>query len=58
MPRVRVKTTGSFLSSTAADDGCRTFRSLAPLHVAYTSTQADFATSFLKAHPNTKLVTV
>ena len=52
------ETTGSFLSSAAPDDGCRTFRSLVPLHVAYSSTQTDFATSFLKAHPNTKLVTV
>jgi lysophospholipase L1-like esterase len=29
-----------------------------PLHVAYTSTQADFAFAYLKAHPEVKLVTV
>src|SRR5450432_322858 len=30
------ETTGSFLSSTAPDNGCRAFRGQAPLHVAYT----------------------
>ena len=52
------ETTGSFLSSTAPDNGCRFFRSQAPLHVSYTSTQLDFAVSFLKSHPQTRLVTV
>jgi lysophospholipase L1-like esterase len=44
------ETSGSFLSSTAPDNGCRAFRSQAPLHVAYTSTQMAFATSYLTAH--------
>jgi lysophospholipase L1-like esterase len=48
----------SFLSSTAPDDGCRFYRSQVPLHVAYTSTQLQFAISFLKSHPETKLVSV
>jgi lysophospholipase L1-like esterase len=52
------ETTGSFLSSTAPDNGCHSFRAAAPLHVAYTSTQLDFATSFLRSHPATKLVTI
>jgi lysophospholipase L1-like esterase len=52
------ETSGSFLSSTAPDDGCRFYRSQAPLHVSYHSTQLDFAISFLKSHPNTKLVSV
>ena len=52
------ETSGSFLSSTAPDDGCRFYRSQVPLHVSYSSTQLDFAVSFLKAHPNTKLVSV
>jgi len=52
------ETTGSFLSSTAADLGCRFFRSLAPLHVSYNSTQLDFALSFLRSHPQTRLVTI
>jgi lysophospholipase L1-like esterase len=52
------ETTASFSSSTALDRGCRYYRSLVPLHVAYTSTQMDFAIDFLKAHPETKLVTI
>jgi lysophospholipase L1-like esterase len=53
------ETTGSFLSSTAPDDGCRQFRTAgAQLHVSYTSTQLEFALAFLKSHPQTRLVTV
>ena len=52
------ETSGSFLSSTAPDDGCRFYRSQVPLHVSYSSTQLDFAVSFLKAQPNTRLVSV
>ena len=50
--------TTSFISSTGADNGCRGFRSAAPLHVAYSGTQLDFATAFLAAHQNTRLVTI
>jgi lysophospholipase L1-like esterase len=52
------ETTASFLSSTAPDDGCRTYRAVVPLHVSYTSTQLEFAVFFLKSHPETRLVTV
>jgi|SRR5215469_9916614 len=52
------ETTGSFLSSTAPDNGCRFYRSLFPLHVAYNATQAEFAIAFLSAHPEVKLVTI
>jgi lysophospholipase L1-like esterase len=53
------ETTGSFLSSTAPDDGCHTFRAAgAQLHVPYNSTQLAFALDFLKSHPNTRLITV
>ena len=52
------ETSGSFLSFTAPDDGCRFFRSQAPLHVSYSSTQLDFAVSFLRRHPNTRLVSL
>lgn len=52
------ETTGSFLSATAPDVGCRSFRSVAPLHVAYTSTQSTFALAFLANHPETRLVTI
>jgi len=53
------ETTGSFLSSGAPDDGCRQFRAAgAQLHVSYSSTQLDFALTFLKSHPETRLITV
>jgi lysophospholipase L1-like esterase len=47
-----------FLSITGADNNCRTFRGHFPLHVTYGGTQMDKATSFLKAHRETKLVTL
>jgi lysophospholipase L1-like esterase len=50
-------TTG-FISATGADNGCRPYKAAFPLHVAYTGTQLDFATSYLAAHPNTSLVTL
>ena len=51
--------TGGFISLTSPDDnGCRAFRAGAPLHVSYSSSQLDFATSFLAAHRNTRLVTI
>jgi lysophospholipase L1-like esterase len=50
--------TGSFLSSTGADLGCQAFRAEFPLHVAYSSTQLAFATSFLRSHRNVRLVTL
>lgn len=50
--------TTSFISATGADNGCRSFRTVAPLHVSYTGTQLAFATSFLAAHPETRLVTI
>lgn len=52
------ETTGSFLSATAPDNGCRFFRSQAPLHVQYSGTQSSFALTFLATHRQTRLVTV
>jgi lysophospholipase L1-like esterase len=52
------ETTGSFISGTLPDNGCRSFRSTAPLHVAYAGSQLAFATAFLTSHPQTRLVTV
>lgn len=52
------ETTGSFLSSTAQDNGCRGYRSLFPLHVPYKSTQLEFATTYLKSHREVRLVTI
>jgi lysophospholipase L1-like esterase len=52
------ETTSGFISLTGADNGCRPYRANYPLHVAYTSTQLDYATTFLAAHRQTKLVTI
>ncbi len=52
------ETTQGFASATGADNGCRPFKAHFPLHTSYSGTQLDFATAFLRAHPNTKLVTV
>src|SRR4051812_11947122 len=51
------ESSGSFLSPTAPDLGCRQFRAAAPLHVAYGGTQAAFAAAFLAAYRDTRLVT-
>jgi lysophospholipase L1-like esterase len=50
--------TGGFLSLTGTDNLCRPYRSAFPLHVAYSGTQVDFATSYLRSHPETRLVTL
>jgi lysophospholipase L1-like esterase len=52
------ETTGSFLSSTAPDNGCRGYRGLFPLHIEYKSTQLEFATSYLKHHREVRLITI
>lgn len=52
------ETTSSFLSSTAADNGCRAFRSAFPLHVAYGSTQMAYAVNFLMEHRGVRVVTI
>ncbi len=52
------ETSGSLLSASAVDNGCKAFRAAAPLHVSYGGTQIDFATSFLRRHPETRLVTI
>lgn len=52
--------TGGFISLTSTDDnGCLTgYRLVYPLHVAYTTSQLDYAVSFLQSHRSTKLVTI
>ena len=52
------ETSGSFMSPTDPDVGCRSFRASFPLHVSYTSTQLSFATNFLATHKQTRLVTI
>jgi lysophospholipase L1-like esterase len=52
------ETTGSFLSVSALDNGCKFFRSQAPLHIQYSGTQSSFALAFLASHRQTRLVTL
>ena len=52
------ETTAGFMSLDGADNGCRPYRARVPLHVNYSGTQLAFATAFLTAHRNTKLVTI
>jgi lysophospholipase L1-like esterase len=47
-----------FVSATGIDNHCRADKARGRLHTIYTTSQLDFATSFLKAHPETKLVTL
>ena len=50
--------TGGFISASGTDNGCRIYKANYPLHTGYSGTQLAFATSFLAAHPNTRLVTL
>jgi lysophospholipase L1-like esterase len=52
------ESTGSFLSSTAPDVGCRGYRGSYPLHAEYKSTQIAFATTYLRSHREVRLVTI
>jgi hypothetical protein len=52
--------TGGFLSLAGTDNVCFPYRFYLhnPLHVDYSSAQIDFATAYLKSHPETRLVTL
>ena len=50
--------TGGFINPRGLDNVCRSYRAHFPLHVAYTGTQLSFALDYLKAHPQTRLVTL
>src|SRR5438445_9010 len=51
------ETSGSLIGG-PPDNGCAGFRSVAPLHVRYTGTQLAFAVAYIRAHPQTQLVTI
>jgi len=51
------ETSGSLIAG-PPDNGCAAFRSVAPLHVSYTGTQLAFAVGYIRAHPDTQLVTI
>jgi lysophospholipase L1-like esterase len=53
------ETTASMIDTHAPSEGCENgYRTLAPLHVAYTGSQLAFAVRFLRQHPGTRLVTI
>lgn len=49
---------GGLISLTGTDNVCRPYRAAFPLHVQYSTSQLDFATSFLRSNPRTRLVTI
>lgn len=51
------ETSGSLIAG-PPDNGCAGFRSVAPLHVRYSGTQLAFAVAYIRAHPDTQLVTI
>lgn len=51
-------TSSYFVSLAGPDWLCIPFRSNFPLHVDYTTSQLDFAVSFLRDHPQTRLVSL
>ena len=52
------ETSGSLLSATAADNGCRQWKAAFSLHADYETTQIEFAESYIGAHPSTAFVTI
>src|SRR5258708_15721072 len=52
------ETSGSPISTSAADNGCQLFRSIGDLHVHSKGSQLSYAVAFLRAHRHTSLVTM
>jgi lysophospholipase L1-like esterase len=53
------ETSGSFLSTTAPDFGCRQWKQAGnPLFVPYSGTQMDYAVNYLANNPNPEMVTI
>ncbi|SED49943.1 GDSL-like Lipase/Acylhydrolase family protein [Amycolatopsis tolypomycina] len=59
------ETTASMLTPGAQSNGCENslgspigYRTNFPLHVAYPGTQVEYAVAYLRAHPDTRLVTI
>jgi lysophospholipase L1-like esterase len=51
------ETSGSLIAG-PPDNGCAAFRSVAPLHASYIGTQLAFAVGYIRAHPDTELVSI
>jgi lysophospholipase L1-like esterase len=52
------ETSSHFVSLNGADLVCGQYRAQFPLHTSYTTSQLDFTTAFLRAHPETQVVTI
>jgi lysophospholipase L1-like esterase len=54
------ETSGHLISLGAPDNGCQTYRTFEPLHVAYSTSipQLQFADSFLQSHPQTLVISI
>jgi hypothetical protein len=52
------ETSGSLLSATAVDNGCRQWKAAYSLHANYETTQIAFAESYIKANKDTKYVSI
>ncbi|MFL6129241.1 MAG: SGNH/GDSL hydrolase family protein [Mycobacteriales bacterium] len=59
------ETTASMITAGAQSNGCENslgspvgYRTVFPLHVAYSGTQLAFAVDYLRSHPRTRLVTI
>ena len=52
------ETSSHFISLTGSDNVCGFYRANFPLHVAYSTSQLDFADNFLQAHPKTLVVSL
>jgi hypothetical protein len=52
------ETSGSLLSATAPDNGCRQWKAGLSLHTDYETTQIVFAESYIASHKDTKFVTI
>lgn len=52
------ETSGSLLSATVADNGCRNWKAAYSLHADYETTQIAFAESYIRGHKDTKYVSI
>ena len=52
------ETSSHFISLTGSDHGCGAYRANFPLHVAYSTSQLDYADGFLQSHPQTLVVSI
>jgi hypothetical protein len=52
------ETSGSILSATAPDNGCRNWKAAYSLHANYETTQIDFVESYLATRPDTMFVSI